>query len=273
MIHTPPEQTGLTYSDIGVCREANSCRWCASLCNSIFHQCHEESAIFQVMLVSLILDFIKPLLLVNNCALSHPAWQTFTVCFSVFAPGVHRFHNAKRPFITRAGVWALASISPSAEREVEIWNPVWSSRALTPSWSYQESTDAVFKTLLSCMLYKYALLSFNMKARGKGSLPCSPGRLLSVSECHQRIRLWNPLTRDLHRPPAVLGQRPQKVPLTRTSDLVADHARMLVPFYPRSHPRPCRRTGKSTSDFCSFFPVKSVYVQKQFLWSALDVGP
>lgn len=71
------------------------------------------------------------------------------------------------------------------------------------------------------------------------------GAVTFVSECLQRIRLRSPLTRDLHRPPAALGQRPQKVPHTRTSDLVADHARMLVPFYPRSHPRPCLRTGKS----------------------------
>ena len=66
------------------------------------------------------------------------------------------------------------------------------------------------------------------------------------SECHQRIRLWTPLTKDPHRRQAVEGPHPQEVLPTQTSAPVAGRARMLLlALSCRHHPYPHPRPGRS----------------------------
>lgn len=101
-------------------------------------------------------------------------------------------------------------------------------------------------------------------------LPCNTQFAFdSASECHQRKRLWSPLTRDPRRPPAVRGPHPQKAPPTPTNDLEAGPVRMLLlllPSSPRHHHHPHPRTGRSmytsqsfTTNHFLFFVAKGTF--------------
>lgn len=103
-------------------------------------------------------------------------------------------------------------------------------------------------------------------------MPLSPSLR---EECHQRIRLWSPLTRDPRCPPAVQGPRPQEALPRQTSAPGAGRARMLPqppPLHPRRHPHP--RPGRSmlfTLHFLTIAIDHKTPVKVDFLSCTVDI--